>query len=86
MKEHTPGPWVASACHVQKGGRSIAFASSGSGVSCGPEEARANARLIASAPDMLAALESIVVEADNGLDCHLLAEIAAAAIAKAKGL
>lgn len=97
---HTPGPWHS----VQNYGMgepikltnptSIAMCGSGgayvTSLGCPPEEMAANARLIAAAPDLLAALEAILPMFDN--DSPLLtvydAEIkqARAAIDKAKGL
>lgn len=53
-----------------------------------PEECVANARLIAAAPELLAALESIVAKCDAagiGANPDTLREIAATAIAKARG-
>ena len=55
-----------------------------------PEESAANARLIAAAPDLLAALEALVGEADLGEvdlddDDRAKLEQARAAIAKATG-
>ena len=100
--KHTPGPW-----HVGGIADSIVYAADGFAVananvyhnSHGPHETGANARLIAAAPDMLAALEAIEARIsgiwDNpalvafgplstNTDADCLA-IARAAIAKAKG-
>jgi hypothetical protein len=62
MTEHTPGPWIIMP--TLKGALSINVAPSvpvatvgGAGWHLGEKVARANARLIAAAPEMLAALE-----------------------------
>jgi hypothetical protein len=49
------------------------------------EEQKANAHLIAAAPDLLAALETLVRVHDTGQSDFGCLEIARAAIAKAKG-
>jgi len=49
------------------------------------DEAIANARLIAAAPDLLEACEVFIREADNPPDKQQAYELAKAAIAKAKG-
>ena len=84
--KHTPGPWIWSA------GLSIWRESDSqivSSVACDSvfnptEEEVSNARLISAAPDLLAALESMVKKIDTDklpISCSL----ARAAIAKAKG-
>ena len=80
MSEHTPGPWVQFCDH----GRTIAIMPAGRPGAickftqkCGPTIA--NARLIAAAPDMLAALKYCVIERSEWLT------EARAAIAKAEG-
>lgn len=89
--KHTPGPW-----HVGKSLRIIGANSQRVAV-CDDNEATPgmdNARLIAAAPDLLAALESTVKEIErlrhytSGMDAqraYTIAENASAAIAKAKG-
>jgi hypothetical protein len=65
--KHTPGPWFANTHHEKRdGGRFYVFVTAdglvpvcavGAGVEgFGREEGRANARLIAAAPDLLGAL------------------------------
>jgi len=97
--QHTPGPWSVKSdpCHfdtlsdIHAGGKLIAQ-------TCSEYPSlEANARLIAAAPDLLAALEKLeywldsdpeVLAAMNALerDDHLAKlELARAAIAKAKG-
>jgi hypothetical protein len=82
--EHTPGPWTASA----RGYKSQVW-SDGQMMTAevlGPNHA-ANARLMAAAPDLLAALAELLNSAlDLGLgDLSLSATKAANAIAKATG-
>lgn len=94
---HTPGPWTASlTCREYVGPFARAHISTRGNFICGiyggrstepvgPDEADANARLIAAAPDLLAALEYIV--ARNGTDWspETARDLATKAIAKAKG-
>lgn len=96
--KHTAGPWRVSqnvSHHVvrEKGGL-IAVCDAGD-YSCSREEGEANARLIASAPDLLAALEAIAerpavpfvrdqLEMANRT-IERIEEIARAAIARATG-
>ena len=77
--QHTPGPWTVDNqyIHGPDGIRFLAVAGDGAG--------QANARLIASAPDLLAALYSIATEPSaiySGANAHI-GDIARAAIAKA---
>ena len=51
-KQHTPGPWTVEGHTVNARGVAYGFANS----TASAHELRANARLIAAAPDMLAAL------------------------------
>ena len=93
--KHTPGPWRAVGTFVEGGGRAIAKAvllakSNLAGEGSENELGKANARLIAAAPEMENTLNEIVgmVIAQNidGLDrTGKIYEIARAAIAKAKG-
>lgn len=74
MTKHTPGPWTAD-------GEDSDWEINFNGISIAEVYDEADARLIAAAPDMLAALEA--VEAD-----YIKADlrvIVRAAIAKAKG-
>ena len=98
MSKHTPGPWMASQNEV------ISVASTAERVvitvnvvECEtgapiPEQAIIDARLIAAAPDLLAALKTCVFVVETlahlrGMEAELLphAEFARAAIAKATG-
>lgn len=77
---HTPGPWEVQddcATSIWAGGHYIAETYT---------DGEANARLIAAAPDLLAALEAIVAICEQ-LDVpnHQHAQLARFAIAKAKG-
>jgi hypothetical protein len=86
---HTPGPWVVKNGTSILAGKSQ-VANTGFKMGDWPKEdyetERANARLIAAAPDLLAALEMVVNAADTGWEISDGAwmEIQAA-IAKAKG-
>lgn len=93
MNKHTPGPWHWESDPVKGDptgrvryqvttiGKTIAqlYYSSYSG---GPTNAEADARLIAAAPDLLAALIGVVRVADRSTDEF---DAARAAIAKAEG-
>ena len=94
MTQHTPGPWrVAFGNRLEVHGpkdeigwpASIVY---NAGL-CTSEEAQANARLIAAAPDMLAALQDIMAESSRDDDDHdviaTIQGVCRAAIAKAKG-
>ena len=93
--QHTPGPWEAvegNAHHgpfvTDIGDRTICDLYTLDGADrpavFRPEEAEANARLIAAAPDLLAALEELCL-APNKHRPEEYWEDARAAIAKAKG-
>ena len=88
--QHTPGPWTVESDRttVSMAHQAVIVAPAPDGAS--REEMRANARLIAAAPDLLRALERIAVYPCNcphdslpGDECESC--IARAAIAKAKG-
>jgi hypothetical protein len=80
MNEHTPGPWKTNGdpyVSTADGKRSIAFCDTRQA-----HEDRANARLIAAAPELLSALRQI----ERGEYCEgEERKIASAAIAKATG-
>jgi len=93
MSNHTPGPWTIEKStrtdhHIIAGRRWIATASNHDFHPTQEENERtiANARLIAAAPDLLAALQAIMDDPD-AVDhiLHLDAVAADAAIAKATG-
>lgn len=73
---HTPGPWA----HTDYG--SIKDANNATVAEVLPGGRTADARLIAAAPDLLAALEEVVSLSDRD---HAAWDRARAAIAKAKG-
>lgn len=90
---HTPGPWhintletVPASIHACRG--HVATVSRGSLNEIGADEIEANTRLIAAAPDLLAALEALEsgvrLWISRGVSDADLAS-ARAAIAKAKG-
>ena len=90
--QHTPGPWTndpadGALVDARVNGRLVAIAEV---FHCDTDESReANARLIAAAPDLLAALEQVMgcITGDNIERIHLPVYLdnARAAIRKAKG-
>ena len=96
MSNYTPGPWRDDSTHVRTAINSIATANNKRkhiamiNITKNPEyeitieEHEANARLIAAAPDLLEALESIVGGSTQRVSAELHTR-AQAAIAKAKG-
>jgi hypothetical protein len=95
-KQHTPGPWTVTHngyyheirtpwpgdSEVNKNSPSLAHIPSSSNVEGYDfDTAQANANLIASAPDLLAALEELLYGHTDKAEC-----MANAAIAKAKGV
>jgi hypothetical protein len=89
MTQHTPGPWAATGWEMREvsaHGHTIALCLGGNSAEAA-RMARANAALIAAAPDMLAALEAILSCAD-ARDSDSMANAmtdARAVITKAKG-
>lgn len=92
MSKHAPGPWM-----VQRYTNHYGFSVFADG-KCIAErwyeieqeeykaaEIRANARLIAAAPDLLGALENLAIAVSMGWDTDGVMEVARDAIAKAKG-
>lgn len=90
-RQHTPGPWIAKPDEVLCGSEEICRAPlvvclDGLGCEAGPRW-QANARLIASAPDLLAALYLIATDPSaiySGANANI-GNIARAAIARATG-
>jgi hypothetical protein len=86
MSKHTPGPWVEDCAIISSDGYIIAETVHASAV----EEA-ANLRLIAAAPDLLAALELLAKSTSMAgtpmadVDMFEVAAIVNAALAKAVG-
>ena len=93
MSKHTPGPWQIEGDFIEgppttKHGLSVMIAS----VYGGYSEHKADASLIAAAPDLLATLEALVVRYNDlaeseGMAPHTHPQVVAAraAIKKAKG-
>ena len=96
---HTPGPWAFRMTGWQTNPAAIYSPRRPGAVACIPartsvplDEQSANARLIAAAPDMLAALEALMRWETSALDAEQAAalmdevcDMARAATAKAKG-
>jgi len=64
--QHTPGPWRLSSgdeTEIFSGAKPVARAHCGGLTSVKLPEAEANARLIAAAPEMLAALQALTITA-----------------------
>lgn len=89
---HTPGPWRQTGVNVRAGDALICWATNHhANAETLEAEKLANARLIASAPEMLQALESIVEAYQRYFDIMPVAwqsydDRARAIISKAKGL
>lgn len=92
MTKHTPGPWHYAEC--QMGAPFIDTEAVGDLVAAvlPIDEERANVRLMAAAPDLLAACERLLMSADAswrergvGHDWDEACEVALAAMAKARG-
>jgi hypothetical protein len=82
MKTHTPGPWRTTGLNVRAGDALICYATNHWADDETPEsERQANADLIASAPDLLSALERLAHPMADDEDLDYAREI----IAKAKG-
>lgn len=97
MDKHTPGPWTIKGTFSGLGGTAIAVCVdngilAGVAERCEPAEAEANARLIAAAPELLAAVQ-IVAAALRKVDgdgiakggCGPLADELEAVAARAMG-
>jgi len=90
---HTPGPWRKTTGFVADGEHRVIAQYTGSResllrwVTPGSTEAEANGRLIAAAPDLLAACEAALQWAVNGCDDESLPfiKMLRAAVAKATG-
>ena len=91
--KHTPGPWYCTSENDSVTGqvstKPVGYGSYGDIALTFGDDAKANARLIAAAPDLLAALNEIASWGDGGVGPHMdepgAACIARAAIAKATG-
>lgn len=87
---HTPGPWTDGRDVPVRGhseiGLGLCYIAATDPGSLSDLEARANARLIAAAPDLLEALKAIRnASKKNRVDPDAIHEIAAGAIAQAEG-
>ncbi len=87
MAKHTPGPWKLH--KTTKRGEfcwdyKIKSADNSAICTIGPVAQDANGALIAAAPDMLIALQTIALHAPS-LDAQGIRELCDAAIAKARG-
>lgn len=93
---YTPGPWRQNGLFIEGGSRPdqrICYAY-GAYTDCADAEAKANARLIAAAPELLEALREILAHVESDTTqliagqctlCHTYRIIGHAAIAKAEG-
>jgi hypothetical protein len=95
---HTQGPWTT---YIKGGADGWIAAADGNLIACAVrnESMQANARLIAAAPDLLAALDAVIEDLEGNIDCGVdggatrewledatnRLNAARAAIAKAKG-
>lgn len=85
----TPGPWIYQDEAIRQEESGAIVAEVGPAFGAGASARRSsNVALIASAPDLLAALESILQCVNSGIPANIddIAPIAAAAIARARGL
>lgn len=92
--DHTPGPWTKNSLFgVKIGDGSLTAQHTGFGYPSPVAVREANARLISAAPELLAALEAIIRANDSppgatmgqAKVCEAYAQMARAALAKAKG-
>ena len=90
MSEHTPGPWDVSKHGVPSGLYQAGIYAEGARNDLATvKSSEADARIIAAAPDLLAALEALMPHLNSALDAHanwsVEIEQARAALVKAKG-
>ena len=94
MERYTPGPWVIDDANNELVAKLvdgvyeyIADCQPGNWSVCGlkQDEIEANARLIASAPDLLEACKGVMNMLDNEFPGHPMTERVRGAIDKAKG-
>lgn len=91
MSKHTPGPWVRSGNNIKSRTDNcvvirIPAQTARYGAEWEIERWDADARLIAAAPELLEALENLLkVHEGEGGTQHNAADMARAALAKAKG-
>lgn len=71
--EHTPGPWKTFGLEVGQSRRNLIctlYQQAGDCVSMGTEKTKANARLIAAAPELLEALKDCQVQLAEYVEWH----------------
>lgn len=90
--KHTPGPWTVSVWHDGRDGTTPCIMASGATVAkihvapiTPPPEADANARLIAAAPELLAACKLALETVGDMTEAEQRRQIVRKAIAKAEG-
>ncbi len=86
MSKHTPGPWrymAGTHSHYDSEGKAIARVYGPRGIDCSRRDA--NARLIASAPELLEALKAVQAFIEGEPDAVEPFGLVRAAIAKAGG-
>ena len=83
MSKHTEGPWKHSTTYSVYGQNKMVASVYGDDPECKPDDRlKANATLIAAAPELLEALEEVIAISDRK---HDVWDKAKQAIAKAKG-
>jgi hypothetical protein len=85
MSKHTKGPWSYRLDDSDVWAGDVRVCRKPHNVSAYDKEWQANARLIAAAPDLLAALEDLLYQAEHSKEGSWDRDEARAAIAKAKG-
>jgi len=88
FNDHTPGPWTIQGSSINNVERRENICQWHVDIDKQPADHQANARLIAAAPDLLAALEYITSNSENMRDNHMAypkgIDAARAAIEKAR--
>lgn len=83
MSKHTPGPWVDGGYDVEASDRTLVCSMSGWR---GPQATKANARLIAAAPELLEALKlADAALSGANMNMNVVQRKVSEAIAKAEG-
>jgi hypothetical protein len=96
MTQHTPGPWYDPTENagkfgfprwgvIAKAGDKIELIAKVFPVGMSLQKRKANARLIAAAPELLDALENLVIAIGMGWDLDGVIAVSEAAITKARG-
>jgi hypothetical protein len=89
MSKHTPGPWAFAKYSKKRFGLGVRGHGAFFFLQCVDDDAdnpqsRADARLIAAAPDLLEALQKVIAEHEDGYGLKCFEQVKAA-IAKATG-